>query len=1022
MRQSGAMPGSLLLSTAVKGSGPLPGKGAGQMLRAMRYVLLCSVFALIGGFQVLYSIHVVRNRVYATSHVREPFGYDANQRITYTAPEAGAAGMRTGDIVEVVAGQPFTRASILQLSLEHARPSDTLQVTVRHPDGARGAIHIQLRARRQAEHLTVPLLAEIVVPVFGLLLAFWVVGVRSQDPRAWLLLGLLTSFSLLVVEPGWNGPFRTAALLYETLVPETFGIWLVLFGLYFPEPVRWKRGNDLVKWGFIAAISLNAGLDAITVFSEETNFRLASGLRLHYSQLQNSISLLTLFALFTCVASLTVKLRRTTPGTDAHRKVRLTYLGTLVGLGPTFALVIIAVTLRIPAFQGVPTWVSVTATLLLTVFPCTLAYVIVVHRALEVRGIVRHGLKYVIGRHAAMARLLAAMALMGPIFYLHDVPAAVKALGAPILGLLLLQNPLLQKWVDRRFFRSEYDSEQILLHILDGAQDLRDTQSLLALVGERLSLALDASRVAVLLEKDGRYLMEYGPADSHTNEVSLAPESRIVHLLENQEDSFLVYFDDAGSPVHRLPAAEKTALQALSTQLLLPLKNSEQLLGMISLGPKTSDQPYTSLDLRLLRVVASEVSMAIENSRLVARLAAEIHDREVKNAEKTAAEEANRTKSEFIARMSHELRTPLNAIIGYSEMLQEQADEIDAGELVPDLGKIHNAGKHLLGLINSILDIAKIESGRMELFLETYAVEKLVREVMSIASPLISKNNNTCHLQIDPELDAMETDVTKLRQVLFNLISNAAKFTRDGLITLTARRSRSHGVEWIELEVRDSGIGMTAAQLSRLFVPFGQADSSVTRKYGGTGLGLAISRQFCQMMCGDIVVESRPGEGSAFTVKLPVAVSAYQKELTSMEPQAPIMNSLAPGTLLLVDDDPVMHDLIGRFLARESVRLESAYSGEEGLRKVRELRPAAVTLDVIMPGMDGWTLLRELKKDPELAAIPVIMMSIIDDRNFAFSMGADAYLTKPVTRGEFISVLSRSVSKLDPLSSAVSGG
>jgi CheY-like chemotaxis protein len=337
---------------------------------------------------------------------------------------------------------------------------------------------------------------------------------------------------------------------------------------------------------------------------------------------------------------------------------------------------------------------------------------------------------------------------------------------------------------------------------------------------------------------------------------------------------------------------------------------------------------------------------------------------------------------------------------------------------VPDLAKIHTAGKHLLGLINSILDIAKIESGRMELFLETCAVEILVREVLSIASPLIAKNGNAHKLNLGCGLGAMQTDVTKLRQVLFNLISNAAKFTHQGTIEVNVEGYQKHNFEWIKFEIRDTGIGMSTDQLSKLFVPFRQADGSVTRKYGGTGLGLAISRQFCQMMCGDIVVRSKPGAGSSFIVTLPVSISEYKKELSKMQTQTrpPVLH--APSTLLVVDDDPVMHDLIGRFLAHEPVTMESAYNGEEGLRKVRDLRPSAVTLDVIMPGMDGWMCLRELKKDPELAGIPVIMMSIIDDRNFAFSMGADAYLLKPVTRSELLAALLQSINKQALASSA----
>jgi signal transduction histidine kinase len=238
------------------------------------------------------------------------------------------------------------------------------------------------------------------------------------------------------------------------------------------------------------------------------------------------------------------------------------------------------------------------------------------------------------------------------------------------------------------------------------------------------------------------------------------------------------------------------------------------------------------------------------------------------------AEEVSRTKSAFLANMSHELRTPLNAVIGYSEMLQEEVTERGQRELVPDLVKIHSAGKHLLGLINDILDLSKIEAGKMTIHAETFEVPTLLQDVMSTIQPLIEKNGNTLSLETGPELGDMHSDVTRVRQVLLNLLSNASKFTSKGTVTLGVRRERVDGASWIVFSVRDSGIGMTPDQVSKLFLPFTQADSSTTRKYGGTGLGLAISRAFCTMMGGEIRVESAWGQGSTFTVRLPASMDS----------------------------------------------------------------------------------------------------------------------------------------------------
>ncbi len=240
-------------------------------------------------------------------------------------------------------------------------------------------------------------------------------------------------------------------------------------------------------------------------------------------------------------------------------------------------------------------------------------------------------------------------------------------------------------------------------------------------------------------------------------------------------------------------------------------------------------------------------------------------------AAREAAEEASRTKSTFLANMSHELRTPMNAIIGYSEMLVEEAEELDQESFIPDLKKIHAAGKHLLGLINDILDISKIEAGKMTLYLEEFAVPAMVAEVAATIRPLIEKNANQLAIECPPELGAMRADVTKVRQTLFNLLSNAAKFTHDGRITLKVTPSQRGGVKCLAFGVADTGIGMTPEQLAKLFQAFVQADASTTRKYGGTGLGLAISRRFCEMMGGDITVASEPGRGTTFTAVIPCA-------------------------------------------------------------------------------------------------------------------------------------------------------
>jgi PAS domain S-box-containing protein len=386
---------------------------------------------------------------------------------------------------------------------------------------------------------------------------------------------------------------------------------------------------------------------------------------------------------------------------------------------------------------------------------------------------------------------------------------------------------------------------------------------------------------------------------------------------------------------------------------------------------------------------------------------------------KEAAEAANRAKSTFLANMSHELRTPLNAIIGYSEMLAEEVEEAGDEALLPDLDKISTAGRHLLDLINAVLDLSKIEAGKMDLYLETFPVDQLIHDVRSVITPLVEKNGNTLEAHTSPNLGEMHADLTKVRQSLFNLLSNASKFTREGRIDLSAARETAEdGQDWIVFQVRDTGIGMTPEQLARIFQEFSQGDLSTTREFGGTGLGLALSRRFCQMMGGDIAVDSTPGRGSTFVMRLPAEVAAPPAAGSSREQgekEAFYPAYLSPGPpaqaggphVLVVDDEEAVRDLLGRYLRKEGFEVTLAAGGAEGLRLARKLRPDAITLDVMMPGLDGWSVLAALKADPDLADVPVVMLTIVDDQNLGYALGASDYLTKPVDRERLVSTLRR---------------
>ena len=515
-----------------------------------------------------------------------------------------------------------------------------------------------------------------------------------------------------------------------------------------------------------------------------------------------------------------------------------------------------------------------------------------------------------------------------------------------------------------------------------------DLQTVLQTLVESAARLCDADQGTITRQKDGVFYRaeSYGFSREFQELVKDAPvqpergtitgrtllEGKIIHVPDVLADPDYTY-------------TEAQRLGGFRTILGVPMLREGVPIGLLALT-RLEVRPFTDKQIELVSTFADQAAIAIENVRLFEEIQDKSHQLEI----------ASQHKSQFLASMSHELRTPLNAIIGVTEMLREDAEALKQD--VEPLDRVLGAGRHLLALINDILDLSKIEAGRMELHLESFPLAPLIEDVAKTIEPMATKNGNRIVVDCRSDLGTIHADQIRFRQALLNLASNANKFTEKGTVTIAAQT----GGDWITIAVADTGIGMTEEQMGKLFQEFTQASSTTASKYGGTGLGLAISRHFCRMMGGDITVESKPGEGSTFTIRLPRIVQIEQEHA---EPVHPIAEEAEEPLILVVDDDATVRELVVRHLERAGFAVVAARGGQEGLRLVRELRPAAVTLDIMMPDLDGWTVLAAIKGDPALASIPVVLMSIIEEKNRGYALGAADYLVKPVDRTNLVETL-----------------
>ncbi len=637
--------------------------------RYLYYIPLLLLFTIAAVYQARFTQGRLRYLLGMNERARPPLGTEyVGPTITFVNPEATEAGIhkrdtqnnRKGDRLLAIDGEPYVGRGLLFDKIYDAKVGDTLTFRIQH-DASEGLPDEDKKITVRAASANAPpsiwdwlfvIVLSIATPTFCLLLGFFVVALRPKDPLAWLLLGLMLSFGQVILGSDaleWKGSVRALMVGYQTFFQSAWGIWMLLFGIYFPE--RWNVDRRLpwLKWLFIVPLLFFILRDTIITVVSLKNFALVEPLYRTFLPFEKFESILVMVSIGIFFAAIGWKMGTAT-NPDAKRRLKLLLYGTQLSLGPSFFLVIYSLVIGKQPHLAAPPWMTIPLVLLFLLFPLTFAYVIVVHRAMDVRVVLRQGVQYALARGGARALqvILIASTIIASILLAESPrtnrPQKIIVISLSVLFIFLIRRVAerLRVWIDRRFFREAYNTEQILNDLSENVRTMVETGPLMETVAQRISESLHVPRVALLLKENGSYRPAHALGyEEGEPPVAFPEKAATVERLRKQNEPLVVYADDPDSWIHSEPEmdGERAMLEKLETQLLLPLNVKEKLPGFISLGPKQSEEPYSNTDLRLLQAVATQTGLALENSRLTARIASEVAQRERLNREVEIARE-----------------------------------------------------------------------------------------------------------------------------------------------------------------------------------------------------------------------------------------------------------------------------------------------------------------------------------------------------------------------------------------------